>query len=72
MTLAIITMFCNPDRISGSKLGGINLARRRKRKSRRRQEGRKLLEHIPQFSIDSALLGDVSAKVDVAKKGAKS
>lgn len=46
-------MFCNPDRISGSKLGGIDLARRRKRKSRRRQEGRKILEHIPQFSIDS-------------------
>jgi hypothetical protein len=29
------------------------LARRRKRKSRRRLEGRKILEHIPQFSIDS-------------------
>jgi len=50
-------MFCNPDRISGSKLGGINLARRRKRKSRRRQEGRKILEHIPQFSIDSDTSG---------------
>ncbi|AFY68570.1 hypothetical protein Pse7367_0254 [Thalassoporum mexicanum PCC 7367] len=29
------------------------MARRRKRKSRRRQEGRKILEMIPQFSIDS-------------------
>jgi len=29
------------------------LARRRKRKSRRRQEGRRILEHIPQFSIES-------------------
>ncbi len=29
------------------------LARRRKRKSRRRQEGRRILEHIPQYSIES-------------------
>lgn len=29
------------------------MARRRKRRSRRRLEGRKILEHIPQFSIDS-------------------
>lgn len=29
------------------------MARRRKRKSRRRLEGRKILEMIPQFSIDS-------------------
>jgi hypothetical protein len=29
------------------------LARKRKRKSRRRQEGRKILELIPQYSIDS-------------------
>jgi hypothetical protein len=29
------------------------LARRRKRKSRRRQEGRRILEQIPQFSIES-------------------
>jgi hypothetical protein len=28
------------------------LARRRKRKSRRRQEGRRILECVPQFSID--------------------
>jgi hypothetical protein len=33
--------------------GGRVLARRRKRKSRRRQEGRRILEHIPQFSIES-------------------
>jgi Protein of unknown function (DUF3155) len=29
------------------------LARRRKRKSRRRQEGRRILEQVPQFSIES-------------------
>ncbi|MEM6447545.1 MAG: DUF3155 domain-containing protein [Cyanobacteria bacterium J06642_2] len=29
------------------------MARRRKRKSRRRLEGRKILELIPQFSLDS-------------------
>jgi len=29
------------------------LARRRKRKSRRRQEGRRVLELVPQFSIES-------------------
>ena len=29
------------------------MARRRKRKSRRRQEGRRILEQIPQFSIES-------------------
>jgi hypothetical protein len=29
------------------------LARRRKRKSKRRQEGKKILEHIPQFSLES-------------------
>ncbi|MBE9257207.1 MULTISPECIES: DUF3155 domain-containing protein [Dolichospermum] len=29
------------------------MARRRKRKSRRRQEGRRILEHIPQYSIES-------------------
>jgi hypothetical protein len=28
------------------------LARRRKRKSRRRQEGRRILENVPQFSIE--------------------
>lgn len=28
------------------------MARRRKRKSRRRQEGRRILEGVPQFSID--------------------
>lgn len=28
------------------------MARRRKRKSRRRLEGRKILEHVPQYSID--------------------
>lgn len=33
--------------------GGKRLARRRKRKSRRRLEGRRILEHIPQFSIES-------------------
>jgi hypothetical protein len=30
-----------------------SLARRRKRKSRRRQEGRRILEHVPQYSIES-------------------
>jgi Protein of unknown function (DUF3155) len=29
------------------------LARRRKRKSRRRQEGRRILENVPQYSIES-------------------
>lgn len=29
------------------------MARRRKRKSKRRQEGKKILEHIPQFSLES-------------------
>lgn len=29
------------------------MARRRKRKSRRRQEGRKILENVPQYSIES-------------------
>jgi hypothetical protein len=29
------------------------LARKRKRKSRRRQEGRKILELVPQYSIES-------------------
>ena len=29
------------------------MARRRKRKSRRRQEGRRILENVPQFSIES-------------------
>lgn len=32
---------------------GKRLARRRKRKSRRRQEGRRILEHVPQYSIES-------------------
>ncbi len=31
----------------------IKLARRRKRKSRRRQEGRRILECVPQYSIES-------------------
>ncbi|MFS8896487.1 DUF3155 domain-containing protein, partial [Synechococcus sp. R3-13] len=29
------------------------MVRRRKRKSRRRLEGRKILDHIPQFNLDS-------------------
>ena len=29
------------------------MARKRKRKSRRRQEGRKILELVPQYSIES-------------------
>ncbi|MCS6958649.1 MAG: DUF3155 domain-containing protein [Pseudanabaenaceae cyanobacterium SKYGB_i_bin29] len=29
------------------------MARRRKRKSKRRQEGRKILENVPQFCLDS-------------------
>ncbi|MDB9377293.1 DUF3155 domain-containing protein, partial [Nodularia sphaerocarpa] len=32
------------------KEGENKLARRRKRKSRRRQEGRRILEHVPQYS----------------------
>jgi hypothetical protein len=31
----------------------IGLARKRKRKSRRRQEGRRILEIVPQYSIES-------------------
>lgn len=31
----------------------MRLARRRKRKSRRRQEGRKILEHVPQYNLES-------------------
>lgn len=34
------------------KKGVTGLARRRKRKSRRRQEGRRILENVPQFSIE--------------------
>lgn len=41
------------DTTLAGKEGGIRLARRRKRKSRRRQEGRRILEHIPQFSLES-------------------
>ncbi len=44
--VAITTIYC-------LKEEGFNLARRRKRKSRRRQEGRRILEHVPQYSIES-------------------
>ncbi|MEL7083494.1 MAG: DUF3155 domain-containing protein [Cyanobacteria bacterium J06597_1] len=37
------------------------MARRRKRKSRRRQEGRKILELIPQFNLDSGSEKPVTA-----------
>ena len=37
------------------------MARRRKRKSRRRQEGRKILELIPQFNLDSGSAKPVTA-----------
>lgn len=37
------------------------LVRRRKRKSRRRQEGRRILEHIPQFNLDSGEEKSVTA-----------
>lgn len=35
------------------KIGGAGLARKRKRKSRRRQEGRKILELVPHYNIES-------------------
>ena len=44
--VAITTIYC-------LKEEEFNLARRRKRKSRRRQEGRRNLEHVPQYSIES-------------------
>jgi Protein of unknown function (DUF3155) len=44
--VAITTNFCLKEEEFG-------LARRRKRKSRRRQEGRRILEHVPQYSIES-------------------
>lgn len=37
------------------------MVRRRKRKSRRRQEGRKILENIPQFNLDSGEEKSVTA-----------
>lgn len=37
------------------------MVRRRKRKSRRRQEGRKILEHIPQFNLESGEEKSVTA-----------
>jgi len=37
------------------------LARRRKRKSRRRQEGRKILEHVPQYNLESGEYKPVTA-----------
>jgi Protein of unknown function (DUF3155) len=44
--VAITTIYC-------LKEEEFNLARRRKRKSRRRQEGRRILEHVPQYNIES-------------------
>lgn len=37
------------------------MARRRKRKSRRRQEGRRILEMVPQYSIESGEFKPVTA-----------
>ncbi|MFT0787671.1 DUF3155 domain-containing protein, partial [Synechococcus sp. H55.10] len=37
------------------------MVRRRKRKSRRRLEGRKILDHIPQFKLDSGEEKSVTA-----------
>ncbi len=37
------------------------MVRRRKRKSRRRLEGRKILEHVPQFSLESGEERSVTA-----------
>jgi hypothetical protein len=45
--------FCNYKYTRSLQKEVQNLARRRKRKSRRRQEGRRILEHIPQFSLES-------------------
>jgi hypothetical protein len=45
--------FCIKQYNDRQKKEGLSLARRRKRKSRRRLEGRKILEHVPQYSIES-------------------
>jgi hypothetical protein len=45
--------FCNYDYNYQPKEEVIGLARKRKRKSRRRQEGRKILELVPQYNIES-------------------
>lgn len=42
---------CNYTRLQTEEVS--KLARRRKRKSRRRQEGRRILECVPQYSIES-------------------
>lgn len=44
--------FCNYHYTYSLDKGVRGLARRRKRKSRRRQEGRRILENVPQFSIE--------------------
>jgi len=49
----LTTDFVNINTIFCLKKEGDRLARRRKRKSRRRQEGRRILEHVPQYSIES-------------------
>ena len=49
----LTTDFVNINTIFWLKKEGDRLARRRKRKSRRRQEGRRILEHVPQYSIES-------------------
>jgi len=45
--------FCNYHYKCQLKQEVTRLARRRKRKSRRRQEGRRILEHVPQYSLES-------------------
>lgn len=45
--------FCNYHYNCQQKEEVKRLARRRKRKSRRRQEGRKILEHVPQYNLES-------------------
>jgi Protein of unknown function (DUF3155) len=44
--VTVTTVDCQSKEVKG-------LARRRKRKSRRRQEGRRILECVPQYSIES-------------------
>jgi hypothetical protein len=51
--LASVSLFCSYDYICQFREEVARLARRRKRKSRRRQEGRRILDLVPQYSIES-------------------
>lgn len=50
--MATVHLFCNHSYIYCNREEVRRLARRRKRKSRRRLEGRRILEAVPQFSIE--------------------